>query len=155
MTTVSEKQILKYLEEVIEDPSLFVVELELKGDVGAKKKVGIYLDGDDGVSIEKCSKISRKLAARLEEDEIMSGAYTLEVSSYGVGKPLKLYRQYVNNKGRLLKVDLENGKSEEGQLHEVDENKIVLSKKKKKKENELVTIDFKEIVKSQVLISFN
>lgn len=148
-----EEQIQQKVEEELQDDSLFVVDVLLKGSQGGKKKLIVSLDGDQGISIEKCSKVSRALGAWIEEEDLIDGAYVLEVSSYGVGRPLKLQRQYTNNIGRDVKVDLEEGKSHEGELKEVNEKGIVIEVKKKK-ETEKMEFDFDTINKTQVLISF-
>jgi ribosome maturation factor RimP len=129
--------------------------VDVKGSIGGKQKVSIYLDGDQGVSIEKCSKVSRQLAAKLEEEEFFDNPYTLEVSSYGVGKPLLLQRQYSNNIGRTLQVHLSNEeKVLEGKLVQVDESVITLEKTEKKKVVK-TEIEKENISKSLVMVSFN
>ncbi|MFT6882250.1 MAG: ribosome maturation factor RimP, partial [Marinoscillum sp.] len=55
-------------EIIADDADLFLVKVVLKGNVGNQKLI-ILLDGDSGVNIDQCSKVSRKLAAMLEEKE--------------------------------------------------------------------------------------
>ncbi|MEQ8360989.1 MAG: ribosome maturation factor RimP [Cytophagales bacterium] len=153
MMQLSEDQIRKWVEELIADPSLFVVEIEIKGDKGGKKKIAIYLDGDKGISIDACSKISKKLGAKMEEEDSAMLQYNLEVSSFGVGKPLKMLRQYKNNIGRKVRIDLGEGKSQEGILKEVSDNALVLEKKKKK-EVQRLNFELDKINSIQVLVSF-
>ncbi len=153
MMQLSEDQIRKWVEELIEDPSLFVVEIEIKGDRAGKKKIAIYLDGDDGISIDACGKISKKLGAKMEEVDPALLQYHLEVSSFGVGRPLKMHRQYKNNIGRKVRIDLGEGKSQEGILKEVSDNALVLEKKKKK-EVQRLNFELDKINSIQVLVSF-
>lgn len=150
---LTEKQVGDWVESLMDDSSLFVVDIEIKGDKGGKKKIAVYLDGDKGISIEQCSRISRKLSSLIEEEEPSFSRYTLEVSSYGVGRPLKLLRQYKNNVGRKVRLELQGGKQVEGTLKEVSEKGLVVERKKKK---EIMTLshDFDEIVNTQVLVSF-
>lgn len=149
-----EQQIWELAEKHIDDPAVFVVETAIKGEKGGQKKVIVYLDGDSGVSIDQCSKISRGMSNTLEETPVIEGKFILEVSSYGVGRPLKVFRQYRNNVGRKVKLELSDGKSMEGKLVKAEEDKLVLEKKKKK-DIQLLTIEMKDIVKTQVLVSFN
>ncbi len=153
MMELTEKQIRNWVEELIEDDSLFVVEIEIKGEKGGKKKIAVFLDGDEGISIDSCSKISRKLGAKMEEEDPSLLDNSLEVSSFGVGKPLKLHRQYLNNVGRKVKIDLGEGKSQEGILKEVNEKDILLEKKKKKDVQNL-SFELDKINSIQVLVSF-
>ena len=60
----------------------------------AAGKILILVDGDEGITIDRCAEISRRTGATLEEQETMSDAYVLEVSSPGLEHPLKLMRQY-------------------------------------------------------------
>src|SRR4051794_26563707 len=76
---------------------------------GRRHVVRISVDGDDGVSHDELTEISRELSARLDEAEEASGAlpvdsYTLELSSPGVDRPLTLPRHWRRNTGRLVAV---------------------------------------------------
>ena len=86
---ITESQIAAWVEEIIDNPEIFLVESIIKGDKGGKRKIIVYLDSDKGLTIDACSSISRQLGSKLEEDSKL-GSFTLEVSSYGVGRPLKL-----------------------------------------------------------------
>lgn len=104
-----EIKIKNYVDDILTDESdLFLVGLSLKGNAG-NRKLGIFLDGDDGISIDQCSSVSRQLASRLEEEDLIDGKYVLEVSSAGIDQPLTMLRQYKKNIGRSLKVQLEDG----------------------------------------------
>ncbi len=48
-----------------------------------------YIDKDGGVNIQDCEKVSRALSAKLDEEDYISEAYILEVSSPGLGRQLK------------------------------------------------------------------
>jgi len=76
---------------------------------GRRHVVRISVDGDDGVSHDELTEISRELSARLDEAEESAGAlpvdsYTLELSSPGVDRPLTLPRHWRRNVGRLVAV---------------------------------------------------
>ena len=113
----------KFLQE---DPSLFLVDVKIKGNSG-NQKVLIFIDGDMGLSIDQCSKISRQVGAEMEEVDFMDGKYTLEVSSPGLDHPITLHRQYVKNIGRMLKVEMSSGDVNEGKLEEVTEDNIKIN----------------------------
>ncbi len=152
--TKLESEIAAYVEGLIaEDPSLFIVDVSLKGTGGSQRLI-ISLDGDSGVGIDVCASVSRRLGAYLEENEdLIEGKFYLEVTSVGVDQPLKFIRQYRKNIGRSLAVKLKDGKSEEGKLTEVDEKGFKILKIEKKKE--LVSeISFEEVESSKVLVSF-
>jgi ribosome maturation factor RimP len=121
-------------EKLIENPDVFLVEVnvQLKGGMG---KVTVILDGDNGVKIADCSKISRQLGAIIEEDNLIDTAYILEVTSPGIGEPLKLPRQFQANIGRLLKVEQKDGNVVEGTLKVATDQQIVIEPKVEEKKN--------------------
>ena len=59
---------------------------------------------DDCVSVEDCAKVSRDLSAILDVDDIVPIAYTLEVSSPGLDRPLRQAGDYERFAGRRAKV---------------------------------------------------
>lgn len=145
-----------YLNEIIIDPQFFVVDVVITGS--DRKKIVILLDGDEGVTIDYCASVSRQLAHRMEEDAVLEDAYVLEVSSPGLDHPLSDKRQYIKNIGRDVKVETEE-KTMKGELLEVENDYIIINQQIKEKGKskileEEVTIPFKEIKKTKVLVSF-
>ena len=121
-------------------------------------KLIIHVDGDQGISIQDCAAISRHVGFHLEEENTIEKAYNLEVSSPGVGEPLKLQRQYEKNIGRELSVKVTGGDIMEGKLLDVNEQSITMEAKVKEKgkKAQLVetSLDFSNIIETKVLISF-
>jgi ribosome maturation factor RimP len=106
-----------------EEPVYFLVDLRIK----PTNNVKVFLDGDSGITIEKCVQVNRKLYKKLEESAIFpTGDFSLEVSSAGLDEPLKLIRQYKKNIGRKVEVLLQDGSQKEGELKDVTEEGIVL-----------------------------
>ena len=153
-----------------QDPALFLVSIEVSpgprdaspGEASrGTRKVRIYLDGDQGVSIDTCAEVSRALAHRLEEEELITDPYTLEVSSAGLSQPLLLRRQYTKNVGRHVKVTLQDDKTVQGKLLAVADEQITVAaepagrSKKKRTEITEMTIPFSNIKKTNVLALFN
>jgi len=150
-----EKRVIELVEEKISDrPELFLVEVKLL----PSNKLIIHVDGDEGISIQDCAAISRHVGFHLEEENTIEKAYNLEVSSPGVGEPLKLKRQYAKNIGRDLSVKLTGGEIKEGELLSMDEHTITIAAKVKEKgkKAQLVetSLDFNNIIETKVLISF-
>jgi ribosome maturation factor RimP len=139
--------------EVLKDyPQLFLIECLLKGQKG-NHKLKILIDGDQGVSIDQCAEISRKIGTQLEEKDWLDSKYILEVSSPGVDFPLVNSRQYPQHVGRRLKVKLMDGRLLEGKLKSVEEDKIRLVENSDKNE-QITDLDYSEIEKTNVLVSF-
>jgi len=150
-----EKRVIELIEEKISDrPELFLVEVKMLPN----NKLIIHVDGDEGISIQDCAAISRHVGFHLEEENTIEKAYNLEVSSPGVGEPLKLKRQYQKNIGRDLSVKLAGGDIMEGKLLSMTDTAITIEAKVKEKgkKAQLVetSLDFDNIIETKVLISF-
>ncbi|MBK8347725.1 MAG: hypothetical protein IPL08_08840 [Saprospiraceae bacterium] len=135
----------------------YLVDTKIKNN-----KIEIFLDSDEGVNFLKCQKLSRFIEAILDESKVFGEAYTLEVSSAGVGSSLKLLRQYPKNIGRIIDVKYGDGKNAKGLLKKVEDNIIFVEyetkvKEGKKNKKVMVTdeIKFEDIIESKIKISFN
>lgn len=139
----------------LDDDALFLVDVSVAGGNNSRK-VTVLIDSDQGLSIEDCAKVSRKLATDIEQLDLIDGKFVLDVSSPGVDQPLKLQRQYTKNIGRDVRVQLIEGSEKKGRLVEVFEEGILIRQKPKKKTKEVVEekIDFSDIKYTKVLISF-
>ncbi|WP_231460534.1 ribosome assembly cofactor RimP [Pedobacter sp. Leaf132] len=150
-----EKRVTALIEEKIADrPELFLVEVKMLPN----NKLIIHVDGDQGISIQDCVAISRHVGFHLEEENTIEQAYNLEVSSPGVGEPLKLIRQYNKNIGRSVGIKLKDGQKKEGKLLSVTENELLIEESVKQKGKKAVsvetTVPFNDIIETSVLISF-
>lgn len=151
------------LEEEILDDDLFLIELRIQQE--GKAHVIVSIDGDHGVTIDQCAIVSRDLGNLIEERELIDVPYVLQVSSAGVGQPLRIKRQYRNNIHRFLEIQLKNAtKMITGQLIGVTEDEIQVleevkkTTKNKSKKNHLATeatrVRFEEIQSAVVKIIF-
>lgn len=146
---------MNILEEKFNEPELedcFVVDIEVEGN----SKLRVFIDSEKGVGFSQCRKISRFLEEKIEEGNLMKPNYLLEVSSPGVDRPLKYWRQFPKHIGRNMEVVYSEEKTE-GKLKEVTEEYIVLEVKEGKKKESVrsVKVDFNSIASAKVLISFN
>lgn len=137
------------------EENLFLVDFVEKGNSRVGKLI-ILLDGDTGVTIDQCASVSRRLSRFMDENIELERPLTLEVSSAGLEHPLLMLRQYQKNVGKSIKTTLKNGEEVEGKLLEASEKEVAIEvlKDKKKKLTEVVRIDFLDINKTIVLISF-
>ncbi len=145
----------KFQEEAFQD--CFLVEIKLNQN----RKLEVFVDCDNGLTHEKCQRISRYLESFIDEEQWLGEKYTLEVSSPGIGKALKLKRQYKKNIGRRVEINFHEGKPQTGNLIEVKEESvtieyeiIVKEGKKKRKEMTQQVIPFENIKKTVVKVVF-
>jgi ribosome maturation factor RimP len=157
MNTEHKQKIEELLQPLLENDKFFVVDIKVSLS-RVNSKVTVLIDSDEGIGIDECTDISRKLGKEL--DEVMPDKYTLEVSSPGVDFPLKSERMYRKNIGRNLKVKLTDGKEITGRLEGLANQEITLIEDKKrtgKAKNdpiEPIIISLENIKEAQVIISF-
>jgi len=107
---------IRELEQKVEalisgEPDLFLVELRIK----PTNNIKVFIDGDQGVSIDKLVHFNRVFYKQLEESGFFpNDDFSLEVSSPGLDEPLKLLRQYRKNIGRNVEVIEKEGIKIEG-----------------------------------------
>jgi ribosome maturation factor RimP len=149
------KTIEGLIQEILSgEPGYFLVEVKIK----PTNNVKVYLDGDQGISIEKCIQFNRALYKRLEAVALFPGGdFSLEVSSPGLDEPLKLHRQYRKNIGRQVELILQDGIRVEGRLLDVTEDGIIVEETKgKNKKKEIVnhTFLFENIKTTKIQVVF-
>jgi ribosome maturation factor RimP len=153
----NKENISKLLDGVLPADDLFIVNVNVS-ESAVKQKVTVVADGDNGISIDQCAFISRRLGKRIEEAYGEDIPYTLEVTSPGADQPLLYPRQYKRHIGRKLKVTLQDGSEKTGTLEAVTETGITLLEEKKDKGKKVtitpVQLGFGEMAKSIIIISF-
>jgi ribosome maturation factor RimP len=143
----------------LEGGKYFLVDLSMSSSKRNPTLI-LLLDTDEGISIDECAKISRKLGDEIEAKNIFETPFTLEVSSPGVDTPLTSERQYQKNLGRNLKITLIDGEKLIGKLEAITPDGIeifeeILRGKLKSTKKESTKITFAQIKQAQVLVSFN
>jgi ribosome maturation factor RimP len=148
------EQLKVYIEEAIADTNLFIV--EIKGI--AVKRAMVLLDGDEGIKIEDCARVSRHINQKMEEDGLEEALISLEVSSPGVDFPLKFERQYPQHVGRTLAIKLLDGKELEGKLISIDAAVIAVEEKIKEKGKKVslnnISLALSEIAEAKIKVTF-
>lgn len=65
-----------------------------------------YIDKPGGITIDDCERISRALSDQLDEKNFIEESYILEVSSPGLGRPLRKEKDFVRSQGESVEVKL-------------------------------------------------
>ena len=120
---VSEENIISNLKELLEpiliEKNLELFDIEFKG-LGRKGILRVYIDKEEGVTIDDCARISRELGALLDVHDVIPGSYNLEISSPGLTRPLRKPSDYLRFKGKKVKIktveDIGNKKVFKGKL---------------------------------------
>ena len=129
---------------------------------GAKRTlITILVDTLEGVTIDQCALMSRKLAHFIEENVLIEEAYNLEVSSPGLDFPLSQGWQFQKNTGRKVKIWMKNKDPEnvEGTLvsHTDDAVEILTEKTVKHRKiiaKEATWFPLADVDKIKVQVSF-
>jgi ribosome maturation factor RimP len=69
---------------------------------------------EDSVSVDDCARVSRDLSAMLDVDDIVPSAYTLEISSPGLDRPLRQaddYRRFAGRRAKLVMREAVDGQT--------------------------------------------
>ena len=113
------KQILTLRDEALAvNEELFLIDFS----ISAAGDIEVVVDGDKGVSLDECIRISRHIEHNLDREV---DDFSLRVITPDITKPLVHPRQYKKNIGRVLKVQTLNEKVE-GTLMEIKDQNILL-----------------------------
>ncbi len=108
------------LEEALqENKALFLIDFSISN----KAEIHIVIDGDNGVSLQECMRVSRHIEHHLDRD---ATDFSLTVTTPDITKPIVNTRQYNKNIGRILTVQTPE-ESYEGRLTEIDDKGITLA----------------------------
>jgi ribosome maturation factor RimP len=105
---MNKKETIEAQAEELLRPILERLGLELY-DVEYVKEAGnyylrAYIDKEGGVTIDDCEAVSREYSPKLDETNFIDDVYTLEVSSPGLGRPLRRERDYEKSVGKELEI---------------------------------------------------
>jgi ribosome maturation factor RimP len=150
-----EDQIEQRVNRLIEtEPDVFLVEVRIK----PTNNIKVFLDADNGISIDRLVQFNRKLYRQIEEEQVFpNNDFSLEISSPGLDEPLKLNRQYKKNIGRFVEVLQADGTITEGKLISAEEDQVVVEEEKgkgKKKEMIQHIIPITNIKTTKIQIKF-
>lgn len=143
-------------EALDENPTLFLINLSIQG----ANEIKVTIDGDEGVTVQDCIAVSRKVENNLDREE---EDFSLEVMSVGATTPLILARQYEKNIGRTLEIQTTQGETVEGRLEATTDSGVVMAWKAREPKpvgkgkitvQKRVTFPFDEIVRAKVVIKF-
>jgi ribosome maturation factor RimP len=149
---ISELKVSKLIEAHLSGGSIFLVDVAIK----TGNRISVFIDGDNGVTIEACRELNHYLNEILDRD---AEDFDLTVSSAGADRPLKLPRQYKKNIGRSLEVVTKTGEKLSGVIVNATDSGIELEitpVKKPKKDQEIkkVSLQFSDIKSAKEVITF-
>lgn len=109
------------------------------------------------MKVEDCEKISRALSAKLDVEDPIAGAYTLEVSSPGLDRPLVRPTDYVRFAGQVARVETrapQDGQRRfKGRIARADDSAVTLAVADEGAEPREVSIAFANIAKARLVLT--
>lgn len=90
---------------IVEEKGYELVDVEYVKE-GSNWYLRAYVDKEGGITINNLEAVSRKLSDLLDEEDFISDAYILEVSSPGLGRPLKKDKDFDRSIGEEIEIHL-------------------------------------------------
>lgn len=95
----------QYLLPLMEEHKFELVDVEYVKEAGTWY-LRAYIDKEGGITVDDCEVINRKLSNWLDEEDFIEESYILEVSSPGLGRPLKKEKDFARSIGKEVEVKL-------------------------------------------------
>ena len=124
-----EQRTEKFLLPLMEEHGFELVDVEFVKEAGVWY-LRAYIDKEGGIAVDDCEVISRKVSDWLDKEDFIDESYILEVSSPGLGRPLKKEKDFARSIGKDVEVRLYKAlnKSKEytGALEAYDKESVTL-----------------------------
>ncbi len=133
---------------ILAEYRLELYDLVFKG-TGRKGMLRVYIDSEQGVTIDDCANVSRELGTLLDVHDVIEDSYTLEVSSPGLTRALRNPVEFVRFLGKKVKikteVEIEDRNMFIGKLIQYKDDKVTVET-----ENGTYEIPFGQIEKANL-----
>lgn len=114
---------------IVEEYQFELVDVEYVKE-GSNWYLRAYIDKPGGITVDDCEAVSRRLSDLLDENDFIEEAYILEVSSPGLGRPLKKEKDFARSIGEEVEIRLfrpiEHEKEFVGILKDYDKNTLTI-----------------------------
>jgi len=119
-----------------EGEGMEIVDIEFRHEGSRGGRIlRLYLDKEGGTNVDDLTRVSRQLSELLDAQDTIDGAYTLEVSSPGINRPLKKpehFARFIGKRIRIRTRDMIDGRrSFLGILGKVVEDSVTLTQEGK------------------------
>ena len=144
------EQISELVTPAVTGAGFYLEDVEIL-NASRSRVITCIVDGDIPLNLDQVTVVTKAISALLDEAAFLDEtAFTLEVSSPGVERPLTLPRHWRKNHDRLIKIVLTNGEVVEGRIAASDEVAVTVIGAKAE-----VQVAFADIKRATVEIEFN
>ena len=148
-----EKRAEELLMPIVEENHFELVDIEYVKE-GGTKYLRAYIDKPGGIHVDDCETVSRAFSDLLDEKDFIEESYVLEVSSPGLGRPLKKEKDFARSLGEEVEVRLfkaiDRQKEYTGVLKAYDKDTVTLLLETEKE----LTIDRGDIALIRLALDF-
>ncbi|MCX6241630.1 MAG: ribosome assembly cofactor RimP [Bacteroidetes bacterium] len=148
---ITEKKVSLLIQDYLKESDKFLIEVLIK----PLNHIMVFIDGDHGVAISDCQKLSRYIEQHLDREQ---EDFDLMVSSAGADRPFRVPRQYQKYLQKRLEVVTISGAGIEGTLLQADSNGIKFEQEikisKKDIEKKIVELTYSEIKSAKAVLNF-
>jgi len=96
------------IEPALAEMGIALVRVRLSGGARPTLQIMIERSDESGVTVDDCAAVSQTVSAILDVEDPISGAYTLEVSSPGIDRPLIRRRDFDRYQGFEAKIEMQS-----------------------------------------------
>lgn len=100
---IYEQKTEELLQPIIEEYRFELVDVEYVKE-GSEWYLRAYIDKEGGITVDDCELVSRRMSDLLDEEDYIEGSYIFEVSSPGLGRPLKKEKDYIRSMGKEIEI---------------------------------------------------
>lgn len=130
-----EQKVEALIAPIIQELGLELVDVEYIKE-GAHWYLRLYVDKEEGIDLDDCANVSHSVSALFDQNDPISQAYMLEVSSPGLERPLKKDEDYIRFQGKLIrirtKVPFQGYREFTGYLLGLENDEIIIEYEKEK-----------------------
>jgi len=130
MSEFVQDKVSAFAEELLPSMGLELVEVQFRREQNGWV-LRVFIDANDGVTLEHCSRVSRELSDFLDVEDLIEHKYNLEVSSPGLERKLFKIDDFLRFSGRKVKIKLQQEHDGQkifvGEITSVQGDEIVLT----------------------------
>ena len=153
--TLEENKISSLIESELEKLGYLIVQVKINSHEKALQIMMERIIGELGIN--DCSKVSRAIMPMIEANALLPENYRIEISSPGIDRILVRQRDFIQNIGNEIKVELnkkiENKKNYRGEILGLKEECLLLIESKKSDADDKIRIPIKNINKAKLIFS--
>ena len=138
---------------ILEKMNFELVDIEYVKE-GSTWYLRAYIDKDGGITVNDCEAVAREMNDILDAEDFIPDSYVFEVSSPGLGRPLKKEKDYIRNMGKEVEIRtyraINKSKEFYGILKEYDNDSVTIETE----EQELLVFPKNEIALIRQAVHF-